>query len=205
MVNVPTNIQATRVITYFKLLPEFSSLNEHDKLILIKYNTFTLAFIRAALNYDRRTDSYHEQGTDDCVFEGKDLIQCFSFEQYEKSTRCVCRILEASQNDRLLIQIFLVIVVFSKGILMCTYTEEAEPIAYDILSIHRAQSVYVDLLWKYCEQKFGSTKSTGIWLKLVTALIDANVQSLNTINNYVKNDLVVDRLVPLMKSVMLIT
>ena len=205
MVNVPTNIQAARVITYFKLLPEFSALNEHDKVVLIKYNTFTLLFIRSALNYDRQTDSYHEQGTTDCVFEGKDLIQCFSYEQYEKSTRCVCRILDASENDRLLIQIFLIVVLFSKGILMCTYNDEAEPIASDIYTIYRTQNVYVDLLWRYCELKFGFAKTVAIWLKLVTSSIDANVQSLNTINNFVKKDLVADQLVPLMKSVMLIT
>jgi len=204
MMNLPTNLYATRLITFYKLLPEFSSLNEQDKLILIKYNTLPLLFIRAALNYDPVADIYHERGTDDCVFPGKDLIQCFSLHQYERSTRCVCRILNASQNDRILIQILLIIMLFSKGSSLCTYLDEAEPVAGDVLSIYNAQNIFIDLLWKYCENKFGFTKTIDIWLKLITASLDAHLQSYNVRHLYVKNDVVADQLVPLMKSVMLI-
>jgi len=203
MINLPTNLHATRLITYFKFLPEFLSINEHDKIILIKYNTFPLVFIRATLNYDPLTDNYHEHGTDDCVFSGKDLIQCFSFHQYEQSTRCIRRILDASRHDRLVLQIFLIITLFSKGSSMCTHIDEVEPIAKDILSIYNAQNIYIDLLWKYCENKFGFEKSIQIWLELVTSSIDAHLQAYNTRFNYCKNDLVADHLVPLMKSVSL--
>jgi hypothetical protein len=203
MINLPTNLHATRLITYFKFLPEFLSINEHDKLILIKYNTFPLVFIRSTLNYDPLTDNYHERGTDDCVFAGKDLIQCFSFDQYEQSTRCIRRLLDASQHDCILIQIFLIITLFSKGSSMCTYVDETEPIAKDILSIYHAQNIYIDLLWKYCENKYGFIKAIQIWLKLVTSSIDAHLAAYNTRYNYVKNDLVADHLVPLMKSVSL--
>ena len=204
MLNFPANIQASRLITYFKLIPEFSALNEYDKLILIKYNTFTLIFIRLALNYDQSTDSYHERNTDDCVFSGKDLIQCFSLDQYMQSTRCIVRLLDGSQNDHLIIQILLVIMLFSKGSSMCTYIDEAEPIVQDILCIHRAQNTFVDLLWKYCESKFGFTKTINIWLRLVTTAIEVHSQAYNIRKDYIKNELVADQLVPLMKSVTLI-
>jgi hypothetical protein len=204
VINLPSNLQATRLITYFKLLPEFSTLNEYDKLILIKYNTFALLFIRSALMYDLITDNYHEPGTDDCVFAGKDLIRCFSLHQYEQTTRCVRRLVDASQTDRVLIEIFLVIMLLSKGSSICTYKDEIEPIVQDILSIYNIQNIYTDLLWKYCENKFGFTKTVNIWLHLVTASIDAHVQASNTRHNFVKNDIVAEKLVPLMKSVMLI-
>ena len=204
MINFPTNIQVTRLIAYFKLLPEFSSLNERDKLILTKYNTFTLAILRSALNYNILTDTYHEPDTDDCVFTGRDLIQCFSFHQYEKSTKCVRNLVEASMNDRLLLQIFLIILLLSKGSAICTVIEEMEPIAQDILSINRAQNVYIDLLWKYCVNKFGLSKTITIWLKLTILSMEAHLQSSNTRQNYVKVDTVIDELSPLMKAVMLI-
>jgi hypothetical protein len=204
MMNFPTNLRATRLITYFKLLPEFSSLNEHDKLILIKYNTFVLVFIHSALTYDPVTDSYHERDTDDCVFDGKDLIHCFSLHQYEQSTRCINRLLDALQHDRVLTQILLIITLFSKGSSMCAYIDEPEPIAKDILSIYHAQNIFIDLLWKYCENKFGFIKTVNIWLKIITASIEAYLQAYNTQYNYFKNDVVADQLVPLMKSVMLI-
>jgi hypothetical protein len=204
MINLPTNLQATRLITYFKLLPEFSSLNENDKLILIKYNTFTLVFIRSSLLYDPLTDSYHERGTNDCIFSGKDLIHCFSLYQYEQSTRCISRLFEASENDRVIIQILLIIMLFSKGSSMCTYVDEAEPIAENIFSIYHAQNIFVDLLWRYCENKFGFPKTINIWLKLVTASLEAQLQAYNTRCKYVKNDIVAEQLVPLMKSVVLI-
>lgn len=160
--------------------------------------------MRSSLNYNPITDSYHERGTDDCVFAGTDLIQCFSLHQYEQSTRCINRLLDASQNDRLITQLLLIIMVFSKGSSPSTYIDESGPIAEDILSTFRTQNIFVDLLWKYCENKFGFTKTIQIWLKLIISSIDAHLQAHNTRSNYVKNDLTADQLVPLMKSVMLI-
>ncbi|CAF1297463.1 unnamed protein product [Adineta steineri] len=203
MVNLPTNLQASRLITFLKLIPEFSSLDEHDKLVLIKHNTFPLLFIRSALVYNRATDSYYDQGTDDCVFSGKDLIQCFSLDQYEKSTRCVCRVMDASHNDPFIIQIFLLIMILSKGSSVCTYTEEFEPVANNIQSLFHTQNIFVNLLLKYCESKFGYTQTVHIWLKLVMSSIDAHLQSHTTRYNFVKKDDVAEQLVPLMKSVLL--
>ncbi|CAF1300411.1 unnamed protein product [Rotaria sordida] len=204
MLNFPVNIQASRLITYFKLLPEFSSLNDNDKLILIKYNTFTLVFIRLALNYNPLNDSYHEHDTNDCAFSGRDFIQCFSLHQYAQSTRSIVRLLDASQNDRLITQILLIIILFSKGSSICTYIDEAEPIVQDIISIYYAQNIFIDLLWKYCEMKYGYRKTIHIWLKLVTSSIETHLQAYNIRLNYVKNEFIADQLVPLMKSVTLI-
>ena len=204
MMNFPANIQATRLITYFKLLPEFSSLNEQDKLILIKYNTFTLTFLRAALNYDPLTDRYHEPDTDDCVFEGRDLIVAFSLYHYERSTRCVRNLLNASQGDRFLLQVLLIIILFSKGSAICTYIDEAEPVAESMLSIYQAQNIFIDLLWRYCEKKFGLAKTPEIFLNFIASSMDAHVQSYNIRQGCVKVDAVADQLSPLMKSVMLI-
>ncbi|CAF3326730.1 unnamed protein product [Rotaria sp. Silwood1] len=204
MINFPTNILATRLITYFKLLPEFSSLNEYDKLILIKYNTFPLVFIRSALNYDPLTDSYHEPNTDDCIFSGRDLIQCCSLHQYEQSTHCIRNLVNASFNDRFLLEALLIIMLFSKGSSICTFTDEVEPIAQDILTIYKTQNVFIDLLWKYCENKFGFSKTIKIWLKLTALSMDAHLQAYNTRHDYVKTNSVGDQLSPLMKSVVLI-
>lgn len=204
MVNFPTNMQAVRAITYLKLLPEFSLLKEYDKLILTKYNTFAVVFIRAALNYDPYTDTYHEPNTDDCIFNGRDLIECFSFEQYQRSTRCMLNLVDSSYNDRFLLQVLLIIIAFSKGSAICTVMEEMEPIAQDILTIYQIQNRFIDLLWKYCENKFGYAKTIQIWLKLTTSAMDAHLQVYNTRHNYVKVDTVADLLSPLMKSVMLI-
>jgi hypothetical protein len=189
-----------------KLLPEFIVINEHDKLILTKYNTFALAFIRAALNYDPYTDTYHEPNTDDCVFAGRDLIQCFSLYQYEQSTRCIRNLLVvAACNDRFILQVLIIIIIFSKGSTICTVLEDMEPIARDILSIYHAQNIFIELLWKYCEKKYGYTKTIDIWMKLTASSIDVHLQAYRTRRDYVKVDNVADHLVPLMKSVMLIS
>ena len=205
MINLPCNLNATRSITFFKLLPEFGQINESDKLILVKFNSFTMAHIRAALNYDVKTDSYHERGSDDCVFQGKDLIQCYSHDQYVKSTRCICRLLESAENDRLILQILLLLILFSKGSFICTYDEHAEPIAQDPLTIYHTQNVFTRLLWNYIEMTYGSVKSLEIWVKLMTATMETHLQAFNTMNKYIKNEEVADHLVPLMKSVMLIS
>ena len=204
MVNLPTNMQATRVITYLKLLPEFRALNEYDKLILTKYNTFALVVLRAALNYDPLTDSYHEPNTNDCVFAGRDLIECFSLEIYEKMTRCMLNLLAASCNDRLILQIFIIVLLFSKGATICSSKDELETIAQDMLTIYHTQNIFVELLWKYCENKYGYFKTAKIWSQLTTASIDAHFQAFKTRRDYIQVDAVADLLTPLMKSVMLI-
>lgn len=203
LMNLPGNLQSTRLITFYKLIPEFTSLNEHDKLILIKYNTFALLFIRSALLYDPVTDSYHDQGTDDCVFDNKDLIRCFGLQQYQKTTRCVCQVMDATQKDSVIIRLLLLISLFSKGSAILAYSNEAEPIAADISSILHRQNIFVDLLWKYLENKHGSVKSINIWLKLVMATNESYLQAYITRSNYLGNDHVVDQLVPLMQSVIL--
>lgn len=204
MINLPTNMQATRVITYLKLLPEFCALNEYDKLILTKYNTFALVVIRAALNYDPLTDTYHEPNTNDCVFNGRDIIDCFSLEQYEKMTRCVLSLLTASCNDRLILQIFIIILLFSKGAAICSDKDELEPTARDMFPIYHTQNIFVDLLWKYCENKYGYMKTIDIWLQLTVASIDTHFQAFKTRRDFIQVDEVAELLSPLMKSVMLI-
>lgn len=204
MVNLPANIQTTRLITFYKLIPEFSSLRENDKLILIKYNAFTLTFIRAAINYDSSTDTYHEPNTEEPVFEGRDLIKCFSLQHYERSTRCVKNLLDASVNDRILLKVLLVVMLFSKGAAICTYIDEAEPIAEDNLSIYRAQNVFTELLWQYCQAKYGVQRTYDIFLRCTLSLMDAHLQAFDIRRSCVKVDDVPDQLAPLMKSVMLI-
>lgn len=204
MINVLTNILATRTITYFKLLPEFSFLNDHDKHTLIKYNTFTLSIIRAVLNYDRLTDTYHEPNTDECVFTGHDVIQCLSLHQYERTRKCIRNLLDASIDDRFLLEALLIIVGFSKGSSIYTSTDEMEPIAHDILSIYQAQNVFIDILWKYCENKFGLSTTIKTWLKFTIYSMDAHLQAYHTRHDYLTIDSVADQLAPLMKSVLLI-
>jgi len=203
VLNYPANINTTRLITYFKLLPEFVSLNENDKLIQTKYNMHLLLFFRSAINYDPLLDHYHEPNTDEFIFNGRDLIECFSLHQYQESTRCVLEILDASNDDMLIIRIFLIILIFSKGPGFI-YSDEVEPIAEDILGLLNRQNIYVDLLWRYCEEKYGLRRSTIIWMKLITACMDSNLQASLTRQNYIKVETVALQLVPLMKSVMLV-
>lgn len=204
MMNFPVNIQATRLITYFKLLPEFASLNEHDKLILTKYNTLALVFIRAALTYDLSKDTYHEPNTDECIFAGSDVITCFGPLQYQHSTQFIRNLIQISHNDRFVLEVLLIILLFSKGSSICTYTDEIEPVAQDILTIFHRQNVFIDLLWKYCEHKFGYFNTIKIWLQLTMSSMTAHFQSFQTRHNYVKLDPVASHLSPLMKSVMLL-
>ncbi|CAF3987455.1 unnamed protein product [Adineta steineri] len=203
--NFLTNILATRLITYLKLLPEFSSLNSHDKLILTKFNTFTLTYIRATLNYDPSTDIYHEPNTDECVFLNEDIIQCHSsLHQYKLTINCIKNLLKASLNDRFLLQVLLVIMGLSKGSSICTNFDEMEPIAQDILSIYHAQNVFVDLLWKYCENKFGFSTTVKTWLNLTIYSMDTHLQAYDFRHRAFKNHAISDQLLPLIKSVLLV-
>ncbi|CAF1201567.1 unnamed protein product [Adineta steineri] len=203
--NFLTNILATRLITYLKLLPEFSLLNSHDKLILTKFNTFTLTYIRATLNYDPSTDIYHEPNTDECVFLNEDIIQCHSsLHQYKLTINCIKNLLKASLNDRFLLQVLLVIMGLSKGSSICTNFDEMEPIAQDILSIYHAQNVFVDLLWKYCENKFGFSTTVKTWLNLTIYSMDTHLQAYDFRRRAFKNHAISDQLLPLIKSVLLV-
>ncbi|CAF1086903.1 unnamed protein product [Adineta ricciae] len=202
--NFLTNLLATRLITFLKLLPEFSMLNSHDKFILTKYNTFTLTFIRAALNYNSTRDIYHEPHTDECIFNGRDIIQCFNQHQYNLSRTCLENFLKTSFNDRLILQLLLLVLIFSKGSSICAQSDEVEPIADDILTIYHTQNIFVDLLWKYCEQNFGERLTVKILFNLTVHFMDANVQAFNSRHGNFKTTRIADQLSPLIKSVLLI-
>ncbi|UJR26347.1 hypothetical protein I4U23_007680 [Adineta vaga] len=202
--NFLTNVLSTRLITFLKLLPEFSSLNSNDKFILIKYNTLTLTFIRAALNYNPNTDVYHEPQTDECILTGYDIAKSFSIQQYNLSSNCLKNLLKSSFNDRLILQLLLIVVAFSKGSSICATVDEMEPLVEDILTIYQIQNIFVDLLWKYCEQKFGREMTVQIWLNLTVYTMDAHLQAYNSRHGDVKVNSIADQLSPLVRSVLIL-
>ncbi|CAF1310219.1 unnamed protein product [Didymodactylos carnosus] len=200
MVNEPTNIHSTRLITYFKQLPEFCELEEDDKLTLIKHNLLGLVFIRATLIYKPANDTYQEYGTDDCIFDGKDLIECYGEQLYKKSTQIMCSFIDIVECDRLVVKIILIIMLFSKGYSTCTI-EYPEPVLKNSTQVFQSQNIYVDLLWRYCEEKFGFFNTIKLLVRLITLCMAVESVAKET-QQYVQSKLTADELAPLMQSVM---
>ncbi|CAF1540547.1 unnamed protein product, partial [Didymodactylos carnosus] len=150
VVNVPINISATRLIVYFKSIPEFITLTEDDKLTLIKYNLFALVIVKGVIGYNPVDDTYQDDRANDCLFNGKDAIQNYGYDFYYRYTNVTLSFLDNTVNDRLILKILLIIFLFSKGAAFTTC--EYEPILQNTLQVFHAQNVYTDLLWRYCEQ-----------------------------------------------------
>ncbi|CAF0845251.1 unnamed protein product [Didymodactylos carnosus] len=197
LINEPMNIYSTRLITYFKQLPEFYELEEDDKLTLIKYNLFGLIFIRAILIYDPINDTYQEYGTNDCAFNVKDLVQCCSL--YLKSTDSLRSFIDIVEYDRLVVKIILIIMLFSKGSSICSL-KHPEPILKNNVEVYKSQNFYVELVWKYCEQKFGFLNGVKLFLRLVTCCMMAKMAA-EEMQQHVENTLTAGELAPLMQSI----
>ncbi|CAF4456900.1 unnamed protein product [Didymodactylos carnosus] len=201
LINEPMNIYSTRLVTYFKQLPEFYELEEDDKLTLIKYNLFGLIFIRGILIYDPINDTYQEYGTSDCVFNVKDLLQ--SCRLYLKSTDSRRSFSDIVECDRLVVKVILIIMLFSKGSSMCSF-KHPEPILKNNIQIYKSQNFYIELVWKYCEQKFGFLNGVKLFLRLVTCCMVAKMAA-EEMQQYVENTLTECELAPLMQSIIFLS
>jgi len=202
LIRIPTYLASIRLITFIKKIPEFHLIDLDDRVTLVKYNLLAVVFMHTVLLYDSNHDTYHEPNTDDPIFQGKDWIEILGNEFYRELTNIATTLTKIVQNDRIIIKIFLLLILFSKG--FCGYDISHEPSLKNSSIVYKTQNLYLESLYKYCIHNYGLKKTETLFTRYLSHLLSVQCLAVH-LKDYVHDHIDASQLSPLMQSVLQFT
>ncbi|CAF0890592.1 unnamed protein product [Adineta steineri] len=198
------SVPVMRLLSFFKQIPEFDQLNIDDKVTLIKYNIPTVLSVNRALSYNPDTHELIESSSD-----VQDNIEFYpvlhGYNTFQQSKKVFLSFLHLVKYDRKIIELALVVLMFTKGI--STTSPQDEKILNDTMSVYRAHNYYTELLWKYMETVYGYEKAVSLFSELINHII-----SLQILQEEIQKNILrvlspdnTDELLPIIKSVLCIS
>jgi hypothetical protein len=161
------NTTALRLISFYKRLGEFDSLDEIDKVNLIKTNLSYIFIFHASLGYDPIKDIYHEGiPPNDALLYGADIREAHGNDIHLRCTLIMRSLQSIVQMDRRLMQLILVIMLFSKG--LSTMTNTVEPLLNNPRKVFQIQNFYLEHLWLFMEKYYGTARAVYILSTLIS-------------------------------------
>jgi hypothetical protein len=162
------SVSAMRLLAFFKQIPEFNQLNVDDKLILSKYNLMLLIILNNALSFKIDTKQIIETDTD-VPWNSTILRAVHGNEIYMQVTSIFEPYVRIAKYDGKIIQLALIVFMLTIG--LSTGDGAPEPILNDGMAVYRAQSSYMELLWKYLEIVYGFEQAFRIITTLITRFL----------------------------------
>jgi len=202
LIRIPTYLASIRLITFLKKIPEFDLFDPDDRVILVKYNLLAVVFMHIVLIYDPKYDTYHEYNTEDPIFQGKDWIEILGEEFYRELTDVVTKLIKMTENDHVIIKIFLLLILFTKG--FCGYDIAHEPSLKNYSIVFKTQNLYLESLYKYCLHHYGSTKTERLFTHFLAHLFSVQRLAVH-LKDYVHDHIDASQVSPLMQSVLQLT
>ncbi|CAF1257424.1 unnamed protein product [Adineta steineri] len=202
LIRIPTYLSSIRLITYMKNIPEFDLLDSEDRVVLVKYNLLAVVFMHIVLIYDPIADTYHEHNTEDPIFQGKDWVKILGEEFYNELTDVAKKLIEICQYDRVIIKIFLLLILSTKG--FCGYDIVHEPTLKNHSTVFDVQNGYVEALYKYCLHQYGFTKTVNLFTHSLNSLLSIQRLAVH-LKDIVHDHIDPSELSPLMQSVLQLT
>jgi hypothetical protein len=199
LIRIPTYLASIRLITFLKKIPEFDLFDPDDRVTLVKHNLLAVVFMHAVLIYDPKYDTYHEHGTEDPIFEGKDWIKILGEEFYRQLTNVTIELIKLAESDRVIIKTFLLLILFTKG--FCSYDIVHEPTLKNYSIVFQTQNSYLETLYKYCLHRHGLTKTLSIFTTFLRRLLSIQRLAVH-LKDCVHNHIDVSQISPLMQSVL---
>lgn len=148
--------RALKLVHFFQQIDEFENLNGDDRFTLIKYNLLPLFLIQKCLYYNPITGTFIGRNNEDPTKRRQFFALCYGDSGIRETYRNLIRSFSIiTEQDSTLINLILVILLFSKGLSM----SEDEPILNDVLAVNRAQSHYTRLTWNYLIYRYGEKKT----------------------------------------------
>ncbi|UJR23930.1 hypothetical protein I4U23_026902 [Adineta vaga] len=204
------NFFAVKLINFVRIIPEFEQLDEHDRLILVKYNLTLLFLIRHSLNFDSARELCYDLDTTDVVSPNDEafaqhckslFILCYGYE-FNRTIMSILHILVNIVNkDPIIVQLLMLIAIFSKGL---SSGDEQEPILNDQYSVYNAQSKYIDLLFRYLLQK-SSFEIVVVKMTRITEQLMKIQKVMRDFQQYIRSKVDLTHINPLMKSLLHLT
>ncbi|UJR26343.1 hypothetical protein I4U23_007678 [Adineta vaga] len=202
LLRIPLYISAMRLINYIKQTNEFQQLTSNDQLYLIKSNLLTTCFFHSIFIYDPRTDCYHEENTTDPLFSGKDWVKTFNKHFHIEMKQLRKDFIDIFQLDDIVIKLFLLIIIFSTRIPLNECREySSASVINNSLDIFKAQSIFVDLVYRYCINQYGTSKGCTMFSRYILKLM--KLQDLvDAIKHGIDNYVNIEQVSPLMRSLL---
>jgi hypothetical protein len=204
------NFAALKLINFLREIPEFEQLDEHDRLILVKYNLTLLFLLRHSLTFDPAREICYDLDTPDVISPTEEafahhckslFILCYGYE----FSRAVMSILHVMFNlinkDPIITQLIMLIMIFSKGL---SADDDQEPILNDEQRVFNAQSKYTDLLFRYLMEK-SSFEIVAIKMTRITEQLLKIQKVSRDFQQYLKDKVDVTYINPLMRSLLHLT
>lgn len=163
---IPIYLASMRLITYFKQIPEFQRLHKDAQLHLVKFNTLTIVFLHSISIYDPDARVYHEPNTTDPAFREVDWSRTINDEFHYKMKGVQADLARIIEADERIFKIVFLIVLFSDAL-----TSRSSAIDTNSIEIFRIQSLYNELLYKYCVHTHGTRKASMVFLQLLSQIM----------------------------------
>ncbi|CAF3352486.1 unnamed protein product [Rotaria sp. Silwood1] len=199
LIRIPTYLASIRLITFMKKIPEFDLFNPEDRVTLVKHNLLAVVFMHVVLLYNPLADSYHEHDTEDPIFQGKDWIEILGEEFYHEVTDVATKLIEIFQYDRVIVKIFLLLILFTKG--FCGYDIAHEPSLKNYFIVFNTQNLYLESLYKYCLHHYGIRKTITLFSRSLNQILAIQRLAVH-LKDFVHNHINASQLSPLMQSVL---
>lgn len=167
---------AVKLINFLRLIPDFESLDEEDRLSLVKNNLVLLLVLRDLLVFDRRTEILYDDNPEDTTpLVREKFAHCYrslytlfyGYEETQFYMSNLCRIFDSLDNDPLVIQLLMIISIFQIGISI--NGEQIRELVHRE-KVFNAHAKYVDLLFRYLIEQFSFDVAAMKMLRLVESM-----------------------------------
>lgn len=204
------NFTAVKLINFLREVPEFSELNDGDRLILVKYNLTLLFIVRHSLTFDSNREIYYDLDSTGAVSPAEEafahhckslFILCFGYEFNQAAMSLLHALVALVNRDPLVVQLLMLIMIFSKGL---SADDDQQPILLDPQSVFRAQSKYTDLLFRYLMEKNAFERVIDKMTRITELLLKIQRVS-RDFQQYLKSKVDLTHVNPLMKSLLHLT
>lgn len=196
------NEKILRLINYFRQIDEFERLNSDDRFVLIKYNLLALYLTQKCHYYNPLTGTFRSLSAEEQMKRRQFFSLCYGASGICQSFKSVISSLAVvAEKDSTFIELLLLVLLFSKGLSM----NGNEPFLKDSLSVYRAQSHYLKLLWNHLICHQGEQRTIHKFTHLLTRILQ--LQSLMTkyrdfFQEQMQSTEVIERFPPLMQAVL---
>ncbi|UJR24841.1 hypothetical protein I4U23_006210 [Adineta vaga] len=204
------NFGAVIVINFLKQIREFEELNEHDRLILVKYNLNLAGLIRFVLTFDATREIWYVDPIDDSISKSDEAfaeqcksihILCYGYDLFRTLLDILNTIENLVNKDPIIIHLLMLTMIFLKGL---SADDDQEPILMESQRVFQAHSKYADLLFRYLIEQSSFDIAVIKMMRIVGVLM--KIQGLTRdFQQQVKSKIDVNYINPLMKSLLHMT
>ena len=204
------NFMSVRLINFLRSVSDFTSLNNHDRLILVKYNLTSLLYIDGTSSFDSIDEaSYFNNECDPVSCEEKAFAHfckelygiCYGSEAVRIFLRLLRALAEVIDNDRTIEYLIMLIMIFLKGL---SVDDDQAPLLVDPITVFHTQTKFTDLFFRYLLDKFSWNIAVTKTARMVEQIL--KIQNLSQdYDPFVKSKAARFRVNPLMKSLLHLT